>query len=213
MKFYIELDGVKTYRLQSNGKWREVKSTEILETDYTTSDVHELVTLQSEEYPQTETGESLKTKATHKSSSTKELYYYHVFVIRDMFPLIPSKEQLISTIRYGDDRVSNSLILNTYGYFELRDFRTLNISIADPTIVCRYQTFSAENGYIGEEPSMDKRFVDGIYKEMLEFWLGHLRKGFTDVHSIGEPKTPIESILVDIKAIEAEYDGAEIEDE
>ncbi len=79
----------------------------------------------------------------------------------------PKIEQLIDTIKNGDDTRHNSLILNLDGTFEIPEEISLDIK---KEYIIRFETFVADNNYVGFNASEDKKFIDRIYKKALEAW-------------------------------------------
>lgn len=199
MEFYLELsDKFEYLRLQKDGAWKKIQKGEKLsESDFTSSHVFDLIRIQGR-----------KTRAVVED---KEVYhghdhfYHHVMVERSSFPKTPSKDQLQSVIRQGDDNVTNSLILNVYGFFELRDYHTMEINTDDPTMVFRYETFGAENNYVGEESADDERYINDLYTTFLEGWLSHLKNGMTNRYFATESKRSEETILAEIDSMKSHW--------
>ena len=199
MEFYLELsDNIENLRLQKDGAWRKIQIGEKLsESDFTSSYVFDLIRIQA--------------RKTRSIAGDKEYFhgndhfYHHVMVKRESFPKTPSKEQLRSVIRQGDDNITNSLILNVYGFFELRDFYTMEINTDDPSIVFRYETFGAENEYVGEESAKDERYITDLYTTFLEGWLSHLKNGMTNRYFTTESKRSEETILAEIDAMKSYF--------
>lgn len=186
-------------RLQNDGTWRRSYHGEGLrESDFTSRHVFELVRRQIRAAVVEAEG------VTHQVG--KNGMYYHVLVKRDRFPKTPSKEQLRSVIRHGDDGVTNSLVLKVYGFFELRNFSTMDIQIDDPALVFRYETFGEENGYVGGGSADDHRYIDDLYTTFLEGWLSHLRSGATNMYFASEARRSEEAILADIDAMRGKWE-------
>jgi hypothetical protein len=87
--------------------------------------------------------------------------------------MTPSKEQMREVISKGDNAKNNSLILNQYGIFELRDFEFLDIN-NDKSIVVRFETLSKNTDFVGQDASNDSIFIDNTFIAMLECWVGYL---------------------------------------
>lgn len=184
MEFYIELtNDISTFRLQIDKSWREIATREIVNSDFLTSDVCELIKLQEVDGELTLGNKKWNLNPTSTTFGDKTNLHYDIYAIRRIQPPTPSREQLISVIAQGDDRISNSLILNIYGLFELRDMNTLNISFQDPTIILRNETFSANNNYVGVTASNDQRLIEDLYAKSLDSWLAHLQNGVTNMYS------------------------------
>lgn len=111
-----------------------------------------------------------------------EYLNYEIYVDRDTEPKEPSLRQLISAIGYGDDRFYNSLVLNIYGFFELRDHTICMPKIIDPTIAVRYETFGVGNEYVGSSPALSEAFTDEVYESMISKWRLHLKTGMTNLY-------------------------------
>lgn len=206
MKFYLELtNNIKTFRLQGDKTWREVISRELVKTDFTTSHVFEMILLQKMDTSITVGGKKWRVEPDHSTLGETDTLYYKVYVDRSIFPIIPSKEQLISVIKQGDDRYTNSLILNTYGFYELREFRTMNISYEDPTIVLRNETFQAGNEYVGRVASEHSRFIDSLYIDSLYYWSINMESGKTNMYSDYNVSENLEDIIEKIKSLEKEF--------
>lgn len=187
MEFYLELtDRKNCFRLQNNGSWRQrdYHERKLADNDFLSEKVFELILLQEKNKVVDIDGTSYNVMLENGDSDL----YYDVFVKRGIFPLIPAKEQLRSIIRQGDDRIPNSLILNVYGFFELRNFYTMQLDIDDPTLVFRYETFAAGNVYVGEESANDNRYIDDLYTTFLKGWYEHLNGGHTNMYFESESK-------------------------
>ncbi|MES2566219.1 MAG: hypothetical protein V4565_05100 [Bacteroidota bacterium] len=200
MEFYLELTDKKNYfRLQKDGSWRlrDYHNGELENKDFLSEMVFELIRLQKTKTVVHINGKSYKVLPEEGYSDLT----YDVYVKRNMFPLIPSKEQLVSTIRQGDDRIINSLILNVYGFFELRDFHTMQIQIDDPTLVFRYETFSPYNDYVGMDASNDSRHINNLYTTFLKGWHEHLNGGHTNMCFESEPRETENELLKAINSL------------
>ena len=203
MEFYLELsNGSKTFRLQKDKSWRDVKSAELLPTDFLSSDAKEIIQLQKSNIVINIEGENWQIKPEDGNFGEDNILYYDVFVVRKNFSKLPSKEQLIALIEQGNDKINNSLIVNIEGVFELRDFYTLNISIDDPTIAGRNETFSAGNDYVGRAAASDNKYIDELYLNCLSMWVDHLESGCTNLYQGDSRPQSIDDLLNKIKSIE-----------
>ena len=214
MKFYIELSNrINTYRLQNDKSWRALKSRKLMQSDFLTSKSSEIIQLQEHELTLNLEDKDWKINhsAVNKLGDRSHLYY-NVYVNRSFFPKLPSKEQLISVMKQGDDRMHNSLILNVFGFYELRNFHTLILNIKDPTIVYRNETWSRGNGYVGEEILKNSAFLDSIYENSLEYWLTHLQNGLTNMYSDIQATMTLDEIISEIKLLEKKSEQVESED-
>lgn len=184
MKFYIELSNyIDIFRLQKDGNWREVGNKDILESDFVTNDQSELIKIQKVDAEINIGGKDWLLNPAKRSKNKLDTLYYFIRVSRDIIPDNPSREQLVAVIRNGNDSVSNTLILNIDGKFELRDFFKLNLTFEDPTIVFRNEAFMAENDYVGIAASEDKQHIDDIYNVSIRHWESHLEYGITNIFS------------------------------
>jgi len=185
IEFSLELSGLiaPQFRLQSDKKtWRRLASNDWLETDFKTDDLYEIIQLQEVDRTVTIDSQAYRLNVTESSfgDMAHELHYC-VYVHRDYFPITPSMEQMVSVIKHGDDRISNALILNVHGFFELRERGTVNLAIVDPTIIARYETFVAGNGYVGQKPANDMAFINRVYNDFIAAWADHVQSGATDI--------------------------------
>jgi hypothetical protein len=190
MKFYIELSNtlrLTRYRLTEEGIWKPVQNDDVNPGDRLFDSLDEVIRIQKINEPVILDG------AEHIINSTEALsfgggkpmdtrLYYRVFVNREEAPKEPTLRQLISAIGYGDDRFHNSLILNIYGFFELRNPSIAMFKIIDPTIVVKYETFIKGNNYVGSESAMSEEYTDKIFDEMMKGWRSHLMSGITNIH-------------------------------
>lgn len=200
MKFYLELsNNIETYRLQKDDSWRPIGERSIKETDFLTESSQEIMLKQKVDSTITIGDKTWKVNTSESMFGETDKLYYDAHVLRTNTPETPSKEQLISTIRNGNDAINNSLILNVYGKFELRNFAKVNLSIEDPTIVVRNETFGAGNEYVGEKAANHKSFIDDIYACTLENWLNHLKTGGTNMYSDTRATKSVGDILLDIE--------------
>lgn len=202
MEFYLELtDLLQSYRLQTDGSWRKVAcgNREILDSDFLCAHVFELIRLQKNNTSLELNGTVYNIK--REIGNDRRIIYYDVFVKREIFPFTPSKEQLRSVINQGDDRINNSLILNVYGFFEVRDFHTMDINTDDPTLVFRYETFGAGNGYVGAESADDNGFIDDLYALFLLGWYNHLVSGATNMYFEKEATESEQEIINKINSL------------
>ncbi len=205
MEFYIELsDDFKNYRYQNDNTWRELITREVLDTDFITSDIYGIIKLQMVDAKMELDGKEWKVNHSSSSYGSREYLGYEVFVHRKIKPKLPSLEQLTSVISQGDDRQSNSLILNCHGFFELRHRSTINLMYCDPTIITRHETYDSENGYVGPEAAKDTNYVEGIYRDSLEHWLIHLECGRTNMYCDNPTHKTVEELINEIDAIEIE---------
>jgi|18_taG_2_1085343.scaffolds.fasta_scaffold00812_5 predicted glycosyltransferase len=203
MKYTFEIETSSgNYRLQNDESWRMLSNRKVMETDFTTSDVCTLIAKQEMDSEIVIGEKTWCLNPTNLSFGDTNQAYYEIYAHRRMKPLTPSIEQLRATIAQGDDRINNSLILNIYGFYELRDFSTLNLSFDDPTIVHRYETFTAGNDYVGHDAQNDNQLINMLYKTSLYFWLVHLQNGKTNMYFENEINESLEKILKDIHKVE-----------
>ena len=185
MLFTIELRALPrpVFRYQKNDTWRKLtKDISLHDGDFTTdapstvtsmSDLQGTIVLDGETYDLA-AGE-WPTKNTH--------LHYDSNVFRHEFPAIPSKEQLVATIRNGDDTQDNVLVLNANGSFELRQVPAWNPLSNDPSYIVRHETCIQGNDYVGPEASEDEALINEHYVDSLARWLAHLQSHRTQDYS------------------------------
>jgi len=207
MVFYLEaadIPELNTFRLQRDLSWVACASVEPLsDEDYFSISPENLIP-------------PVKTKISFEYNgkvwyvnekeivdySTREKLYYTIKVKRVLFPKLPSEDQLISTIRQGDDRKANRLVLNVFGFFELRYAEC--VEFIDPTIVVRFETFNAQHDYVGESAALDTRHIRRLYNSGLEYWLKHLHSGVTCFYCDIEGTISQSEVLRQIAEMETE---------
>lgn len=200
MDFYIELSNNDVaFRLQQDQSWREIQDRKIKKKDLLISKITHILRLQQIDGSIEIRGQKWSLNPTSFNLGERNNLFYHVYSNRYFIPRLPSKKQLISVIEQGDDRVFNSLILNIYGFFELRDFHTLSIGFVDPSIVFRFETFSSGNKYVGSTAAMEESFIDQLYATCLESWLINLETGKTGMYSDYFTKKSIEEVIQKIE--------------
>lgn len=167
----------RLFRLQMDETWKKNLGLHIqgCESPYLTKDPDELkqyipknmkVMIENVEY---------LVNPVNGTTIGQNVLFSEVLVYRKSYPSVPSKEELVSVIRSGDDNRTNVLILTIDGHFQLVDIRTLDAF--DPNIVAKYEAFCSGNGYVGVEASKD---VDAIYAAMLKTWKEHLEYSITN---------------------------------
>lgn len=101
----------------------------------------------------------------------------------------PKKEQLIETIKNGNDGNDNTLIITQTGEFKLLEIYDKSL-LTNPEIVTRFETFVAGNDYVGLEASKDEKLINMLYRGGLDEWLLFLESGrknsYCDLESIFE---------------------------
>ena len=207
MIFTLELRGEgKRFRYQNSKKWRTVRDPFILENDdfrtddplffrdFSTTDMK--ITLEGEDYIVDATSIAFGKDRVLGSTST---------VLRSTFPDLPTIEQLRRTIEFGDDSQDNSLILNVFGGFELRNASKFDFSHNDPTIIFRNETYSACNNYVGAKAALDDSHINNIYRTSLVYWLKHLQEGGTKFYSLSEENESLDSVLEELEEIEKNW--------
>lgn len=206
MEFFIELTNDQTtYRLQNDKTWHLLNERQLKDKDYLTSNVSEIIKLQEIDRPIDLNGRQWKLNPTSSSFGDESVLTYQVYTNRDIIPRTPSRDQLKSIIAQGDDSFNNSLILNPHGFYELRNFHTLNFSIKDPTILHRHETFSAGNDYVGQEASEDQSLIDELYSTSLEHWLINLKYGRLNMYSDHHTQKTAEELIIEIEEIKTGY--------
>jgi hypothetical protein len=200
MQFYIELSNFGTsFRLQNDGSWKSSIKGVLSDDDYLTHDYYEFIRIQQFDTKINIEGKAWTINPEIHTFGDKTTLTYDIFVQRSIFPNVPSREELVSVMKNGNDKYNNSLILNVFGNFELRSFH--NITIEDPTIIVRNETFGAENEYVGPKPAQDNKFIDELYAGCLEGWLKHLQTGETGIYCDNHSKSTPEELIERIKKI------------
>jgi len=178
MLFTIELTDIGVcYRLQNDGSWRECSEDKKLrETDFTCNDPAEVT--QRSIAPETlEIDGKTYDIDPHRWPTKHDQLHHASTLFRRDYPDEPSIDQLRQIIAQGDDAVSNVLILNVYGQFELRQSPPFNQLLNDPSIIVRHETFVAGNGYVGPEATEDEQHIRELFVDSLEYWKNRERHG------------------------------------
>lgn len=207
MKFYIELTGNSNFRLQLDQSWRLVEdNAPLAESDFLTSDAIEVIRLQELNTELRLNNETWKINPDFRSIYGDDLTY-RILVMRESYPQLPSREQLQSVIKQGDQRVSNCFILNVYGFYELRDYLTLNLDIKDPTVVCYNPEMDKEEGlsYVGKTAASHERHIESLYLYSLELWLKHLKTGSTSMWMDFSSDISLEGVNAEINNFREEF--------
>lgn len=204
IKFYIDIshDYVRAYRVQLDGSYRQLNDDfSIISGDFISDDPIAVRSHIPVDGTATINGRTYPLNRTSGTLGESDRLNTQVYVQRDMKPDLPSDDDLKQVVASGDDSRSNVLILNVHGKFELRDSH--QIDHRDPTIVFRYESFVAGNGYIGPKPANDENFIHSLYSTAIEEWRGHLESGrvgfYRDYFSRGnieELKAEIAKIVI-----------------
>lgn len=82
------------------------------------------------------------------------------------------RQQLINTIKNGDDSITNRLILRVDGIFALVPYDSSEDADAflDLDYVARWETFDAGNGYVGDNAAEDLELINEIYSDAKKAW-------------------------------------------
>lgn len=211
IEFFIELTGdTQSFRLQTDiFSWREITIRDLTDNDFRTSDIYEIIRLQEVESRININGVTWELNSSEHILGETDSLDYEVYVKRTFFPLTPTRQQLVSTLEQGDDRISNALILNVYGFFELRPRETISSTIKDPSIIFRYETFDAGNEYVGREAAEHTEFVDELFAGALSYWLEHLQNGKVNYYSDARTLETIPELLQRIQLKRQEFEEAE----
>ncbi len=137
----------------------------------------------------------------HLASEFQNILNYSIYLNRDFFPLLPSKDQLISIIKYGDPRCYSTLVLNLLGLFELHPY--VNSSIKNPLTAFTLGDFLPKIGYIGEEAAEMESTITWLYELSLKGWIKHLQTGKTNIANYSDLST--EEILKEIKKLQYQW--------
>ncbi|OJV55787.1 MAG: hypothetical protein BGO31_16970 [Bacteroidetes bacterium 43-16] len=209
INYFIELSGRGArFRLQNDKQtWKKVEFNGLEGSEFLTNNTHDLTKLQVFNTPIEIDGQiwMINKESSSLFEPDGELYY-NIFVVRDFFPLLPSKEQLTSVIKQGDDRNFNALVLNVYGFFELRARESIG-AIVDPTIIFRNETSIPYNGYVGEKAANEKGYIDELYFDALLNWKDHLDTGLTNYFSDESQHGNLDMILLEIENMKAAFES------
>ena len=89
----------------------------------------------------------------------------------------PQLSQLLDTLRVGDDSHDNILLLMPSGRFELYPGAGGG-AVQHIRYVTRWETFDAENGYVGEDAANDRKFYEkNVMPWALEAWEEYKKTG------------------------------------
>jgi hypothetical protein len=202
MLFTLELEGIgMSYRLQKDESWRNTtEEQEFMTSDFATESAYE-ITSRSYSENTIELEGIIYDIDPRMWPTDHEQLHFTSRVFRRLYPSEPTFEQLIETITLGNDLVSNVLVLNVNGRFELRQSPPFNQLINDPTIVVRHETYVAGNGYVGLDAGKDKKFIEDELTMSLDFWVGHLKNHITQNYSDLNSAQSLEEIRNDLKQI------------
>jgi len=180
MVFTIELESlVDLFRLRTDQSWRTCSENKKLEpTDLVCKSVEEAVSLRVLK-GELQIGDTTYEVEPEFIPSKHPDLHYTSSIFRKDFPKIPSRDQLVGVIRQGNDSVSNSLILNGSGDFELLPRSPSDPLRKNPNCVVRFETFQFGNDYVGVRASNDDALIDNLYVTLLECWVDHLMDGST----------------------------------
>ncbi len=203
MKYYIQLEGDDhIFRLQKDKSWRLLKSNDFINNDLLTENESELISLQKINSTIHLVDKDWKLNPTSASLFEEGILNYNIYSKRTTKPNIPSRKQLISVIANGDDKETNTLILNTNSLYELISVKQFNQAFEYPNVVVRNEAFIAGNEYVGIKASQDDNFINDLYNESLEYWLIHLMKGKTNMFSDGMMlNRDTDKVIDDIEAL------------
>nr|MBA5583964.1 protein kinase [Anaerobacillus isosaccharinicus]QOY38534.1 protein kinase [Anaerobacillus isosaccharinicus] len=108
----------------------------------------------------------------------------------------PTKEELATLILNGNDSEHNSLVIDFDGKAHLIPLKgRMPNSLTGYAV--RFETFGAENGYVGTEKSLNH--LDHTYQCLLEGWLDHLVYGSTSYRDYSENEFTVEELLKQIE--------------
>lgn len=97
-------------------------------------------------------------------------------------PRLFTKEELVRTIRAGDDSRDNVLVVTLQGYFALGNTEYMfKVRDGKVPVAVRHGTFIAGNNYIGREVARDNEHITKTYLAALHAWYMHLINGELDV--------------------------------
>ena len=208
MVFYLEcrdLPEQKCLRLQNDLSWRACGIEEPLsKDDYCSIKPHDISTAMHNDRRAKNANMDIFDQVFEGHKTDRDFFCFPL-VKRVMFPKIPSKAQLVSVIDQGDDRQTNSLLLNVFGFFEIRE--TYSVDYHDPSMVLRFETSSAGNGYVGELASNCEDEIERHYAYALYYWYRHLKTGKTNYYTDYSGETEDEpNILESITKMEKKFE-------
>lgn len=109
-----------------------------------------------------------------------KIYSYEILThrISNKYPRVPSRQELRETILQGNDNYSNTLVIDKNGMFKLipTNHKTDNNNQHYPVY---HETFSAGSRRVGLKAAIDDKYIEIIYKTLLEGWFYHVYSGQT----------------------------------
>jgi hypothetical protein len=213
MKIYVHLEMLGfRLRLQNDGSFRKYKN------DYNENDFYGNSKYEIEKMviPNTLKFEAKNYKINSHSIDLAEIdehlcVKYYSFIEGYDPVKVPDIEQLRQCVKYGNDKLGNTLVLSVYG-----DFILVNefVSIYEPFCVLRYEFSAPGNGYIGKACAEDKKYIDSIYATGLKHFKLFLENGvinhFSDTYDstddISKDRKYIIDLLSSIKQRDDEED-------
>lgn len=185
MRFTVILEKFLSewYRLQLNGEWRQIESTDepLQEEDAVFDDVHKTNVYTMPKSTTTLNGETIQVNSG--SFSGGDYYSTQVYVHRDQKPRLFAVEEVREAIRRGNDNQHNSLIITLDGYPQV--VKREPSMVTQPYFAVRNETTHAGNGYVGEEAAQDSNYVRNQYRDSLQAYLTHIETGKVGIYTDG----------------------------
>lgn len=202
MKFTLELEHVLVrFRLQSDGSWRDISNDGALRLSDSTFVRPSEITERCRSLTSVEINGIIYEIDPGQTGPGQKTLHATASVFRNQFPQDPTIEQCRDIMAAGDDTVTNSLILNVDGVFELRACPPFDPFNNDPTIVVRHESFGSGNDYVGPRASRDTRHVESHFGSSLGFWVSHLKTHRTQILLRDVPETPLSRIYNELNSI------------
>lgn len=162
-------------------------STQIGSTDFVTADKEELLKLQVTNQTSIIEGHEYIINSTEGFNlSTQENLSYAIYGFHESELAAPTLEQLKQVMVNGNDEIKNMLVLKTDGLFELKDWKTVDRSRANPDFVIRFGNFGKGSGYVGHKLLQDPDDLDSFTKRLftaaMTHWDDHLIQKRLDIY-------------------------------
>lgn len=188
MQYLVEVERIPDeWRLQADGSWRCIDADKsVRETDRKLNCLIDLQPYQADDFMVNLAGEHVRANPSG-TVHVSDLCGIQFRVVRGSTPRTPTKEELLRVIKSGNDRMTNTLVINLDGQFKLKPWVGENWPIFDLDIAVRMETSSAGNGYVGPEAAADPKYIDRLYRDYLWLWNRHLETGLMNIFEDGTP--------------------------
>jgi hypothetical protein len=168
MKFTIDVVKLimTTHRLKKDGTFKEISFIDVLPDDMIFDTIQEAQFWKENQSEFQVVGKMIKANPTSTGMADS---YLHIRSHRVGKPkqMVFSKQEVENVLKYGNDNIHNSLVVDFDGFVHLVPFEQAITGYA-----VRFETFQAGNGYVGSKSSLNH--LDGTYLALLEGWLDHL---------------------------------------